>query len=203
MDNKTSQEFSLEDPAGSALRVLRAIFFAPRDFFLNFSPQGRLKEPALFTLAVGALAALLGIILVLFISLAGLEVRGARLGIAEIGLAGGALLSVAFALVSPAVVAVGAGLYLVVLKTFVGDVADYRQLYRMFGYAYGPMVLALVPVVGAFAFTYSTMVLMAIAIRSVYRTSFLTALITALVSFVPLALAAALIVAVASGLAAG
>lgn len=185
------------------MRVLRAIFFAPRDFFLNFSPQGRIKEPALFALLVGALGGILGVVLVLFINLAGLEVRGARLGIAEIGVAGGLLLSVAFALVSPLVVAVAAGLYLLVLKTFVGDVADYRQLYEMFGYAYGPMVLALVPVVGAFAFTYSTLVLMAIAIRSVYRTSFLTALITALVSFVPLALAATLIVAVASGLAAG
>lgn len=203
MDNKTSQEFSLEDPSGSALRVLRAIFLAPRDFFLNFSPQGRLKEPVLFTLVVGALAGIVGVVLVLFINLAGLEVRGARLGIAEIGIAGGVLLSVVFALVSPAVVAVGAGLYLLVLKTFVGDVADYRQLYRIFGYAYGPMVLALVPVVGAFAFTYSTLVLMTIAIRSVYRTSFLTALITALVSFVPLALAATLIVAAASGLVAG
>lgn len=200
MNNKTSQEFSLEDPTGSALRVLRAIFLAPRDFYLNFSPQGRLKEPALFALLVGAAAGILGVLLALLINLAGLEIRGARLGIAEIGLAGGVALSAAFAIASPVVVAVGAGLYLLVLKTFVGDVADYRQLFRIFGYAYGAMILALVPVVGAFAFTYATLVLMAIAIRSVYRTSFLTALITALVSFVPLALAATLIVAVASGL---
>lgn len=182
--------------------MLRATCFTPRNFYLNFRAEGSIREPAVFALIVGALAAVLSAVLVLLINLSGLEVRDARIGLAESGILGGVLLSLAFAVVSPLVVAVGAGMHLLVLKTFVGDVADYRQLYRMFGYAYAPMVLALMPVVGAFAFTYATLVLMTIAIRSVYRTSLLTALITALVSFVPLALAATLLIAVSAGLAA-
>lgn len=203
MDKETSPEFSLDDPLRSAFRVLRGVFVAPRSFYLNFSADGSVKEPAIFSLLVGAGAALLSIVLVLLVNLSGLEVRGARIGLAESGIAGGTLLSLAFALVSPLVVAAGAGLYLLALRTFVGEVADYRQLYRMFGYAYGPMVLALLPVVGAFAFTYATLVLMAIGIRSVYRASFLSSLITALVSFVPLALAATLLIVVSAGLVAG
>lgn len=203
MNKETSPEFSLDDPLRSALGVLRAIFFAPRRFYLNFSADGPVREPAIFALLVGALAAVVGVILVLLLNVLGLEVRGARLGLADAGIAGGLLLSLVFALVSPLIVAVGAGLYLLVIRTFIGDVAGYRQLYRLFGYAYAPMVLALVPVVGAFAFAYATLVLMAIGIRIVYRTSFLTALITALVSFVPLMLAATFLLAVSAGLVAG
>lgn len=183
--------------------MLGVIFFAPRRFYLNFSADGSVREPAIFALLVGAFAAILSTLLVLAINLSGLEVREARIGLAEIGIVGGILLSAVFAFVSPLIVAVGAGIYLLVLKTFVGEVADYRQLYRIFGYAYGPMILALMPVVGAFAFTYATLVVMTIAIRSVYRTSLLTALITALVSFVPLALAFTWITAVSAGLFAG
>lgn len=203
MDKETSPEFSLDNPLRSALGVLRAIFLAPRRFYLNFSAAGSVKEPAIFALLVGVLGAVIGVILMLLLNISGIEVRGARLGLADAGIAGGLLLSVVFALVSPLVVAVGAGLYLLVVRTFVGDVASYRQLYRLFGYAYAPMILALVPVVGAFAFAYSSLVLMALAIRSVYRTSFLTALITALVSFVPLMLAATFLLAVSAGLVAG
>lgn len=203
MDKETSPEFSLDNPLRSALEVLGAIFLAPRRFYLNFSANGPVKEPALFALLVGALGAVIGVVLLLALNLSGLEVRGARLGLADAGIAGGVLLSLVFALVSPLVVAIGAGLYLLVVRTFVGDVADYRQLFRLFGYSYAPMVLALVPVVGAFAFAYATLVLMAIGIRSVYRTSFLTALITALVSFVPLMLAATFILAVSAGLVSG
>lgn len=187
----------------SALGVLRAIFLAPRRFYLNFSAAGSVKEPAIFAFLIGVLGAVIGVILMLLLNVSGIEVRGARLGLADAGIAGGMLLSGVFALVSPLVVAVGAGLYLLVVRTFVGDVASYRQLYRLFGYAYAPMILALVPVVGAFAFAYSSLVLMALAIRSVYRTSFLTALITALVSFVPLMLAATFLLTVSAGLVAG
>lgn len=198
-----SPEFNLREPLRSFRGLLGAIFLAPRQFYLNFSADGPVKEPAIFALLVGAFAAILSALLVLLVNLSGLEIRGARIGLAEIGIAGGILLSLVFALVSPLIVAVGAGVYLLVLKTFVGEVANYRQLYRIFGYAYAPMLLALMPVVGAFAFTYATLVLMAIAIRSVYRTSFLTALITALVGFVPMALAATLLIVLSSGLFAG
>lgn len=193
MDKETSPEFSLDNPLRSALGVLGAIFLAPRRFYLNFSADGPVKEPAIFALLAGAVSGILSTLLV-----AVAEIPGA-----EIGLSGGLLRNAAFALLSPVAVAVGAGLYLAVLKTFVGDVAGYRQLYRMLAYASGAMVFSWIPFLGAFFFTYATLVLMAIGIRSVYRVSFLTALITALVSFVPLALAYTWITAASAGLVAG
>lgn len=177
----------------SALAVLRAIFVAPRSFYLNFSADGPVKEPTIFVLLIGAASGVLSTLLVVLTDIPG----------AEIGLVGGLLRNAAFALFSPVAVAVGAGLYLAVLKTFVGDIAGYRQVYRMLAYASGAMVFSWIPFVGAFFFTYATLVLMAIGIRSVYRASFLTALITALVSFVPLALAFTWITAASAGLVAG
>lgn len=196
VDKKTSSEspeFSLADPLGSALRILRAIFFAPRSFYLNFSAEGPVKEPAIFALLVGAVAGVFSTLLVTFTEIPG----------AEMGFAGGLLRNAAFALLSPAAVAVGAGLYLLILKTFVGEVADFRQMYRMFAYASGAMVFSWIPFLGAFFFAYAALVLMAIGIRSVYRATFLTALITALVGFVPLALAYTWITAASAGLVAG
>lgn len=193
MDKETSPEFSLDNPLRSALGVLRAIFFSPRSFYLNFSADGPVKEPAIFALLIGAMSGVLSTLLVVFTEIPG----------AEIGVAGGLVRNVVFALLSPVAVAVGAGLYLMVLKTFVGDIAEYRQMYRMLAYASGAMVFSWIPFLGAFFFTYATLVLMAIGIRSVYRTSFLTALITALVGFVPLALAFTWITAASAGLVAG
>jgi hypothetical protein len=51
------------------------------------------------------------------------------------------------------------------------------------------LILAWIPVVGAFAVTYALMVLMAIAVRIVYRASFLVALVTVLVGFMPIGVA--------------
>jgi hypothetical protein len=59
----------------------------------------------------------------------------------------------------------------------------------MAAYAFGALILAWIPLVGAFAVTYASMVLMGIAVRTVYRTSLLTAVVTVLVSFVPINLA--------------
>ena len=59
----------------------------------------------------------------------------------------------------------------------------------MAAYAFGAMILAWIPIVGAFAVTYALMVLMGVAVRTVYRTSLLTAVVTALVSFMPLGVA--------------
>lgn len=190
MNKETSPEFILDSPFQSALGVLRAIFFAPRSFYLNLSADGGVREPAVFALLVGIVSGVLSTLVVVFTEIPG----------AEIGVAGGLVRNAAFALLSPVAVAVGAGLYLGVLKTFVGDVANFRQLYRMLAYASGAMIFSWIPFVGAFFFTYATLVLMAIGIRSVYRTSFLTALITALVSFVPLALAYTWITAASAGL---
>jgi hypothetical protein len=51
------------------------------------------------------------------------------------------------------------------------------------------LVLAWIPIVGAFVITYALMVLMGIGVRFVYRTSFLTAVVTVLVGFVPISVA--------------
>lgn len=173
--------------------MLREIFFAPRRFYLNFPADGPVKEPAIFVLLVGVLSGVLSALLAALTEIPG----------AEIGLAGGLLRGAVFALLSPVAVAVGAGLYLAVLKTFVGDVAEFRQLYRMLAYASGALVFSWIPFLGAFFFAYATFVLMAIGIRSVYRTTFLTAVITALVGFVPLALAYTWITAASAGVVAG
>lgn len=203
MDKNTSQnsqstssgspEFTLQSPLRSAAGVLGEIFLAPRRFYLNFSAEGPIREPAIFALIIGAVSGVLSALLAVFTEIPG----------AEIGVGGALLRGAVFAVLSPAAAAVGAGLYLAVLKTFVGDVAEFRQLYRMLAYASGAMVFSWIPFVGAFFFTYATLVLMAIGIRSVYRTSFMTALITAFVSFVPLALAYTWITAASAGLVAG
>jgi hypothetical protein len=80
-----------------------------------------------------------------------------------------------------------AGVYLLAIRTFVGRVSSFTEVYRMAAYASAALILAWIPILGAFAFTYALMVLMGIGIQSVYRTSFLTAVVTAMVGFVPVA----------------
>jgi hypothetical protein len=98
-------------------------------------------------------------------------------------------LNLAFVLLSPLLVGVAAGAYLISVRTFVGSDGNFREVYRMLAYAYGVMILLWLPVVNAFAFTYAAVGLMLLGIRSVYRTSFLTGLITALAGFIPVAVA--------------
>jgi hypothetical protein len=100
-----------------------------------------------------------------------------------------ALEALLFALLSPLAVGVVAGIYLLSIRTFVGKVVGFREVYRMAAYAFGVLVLAWIPLVGAFAITYALMVLMGIGVRFVYRTSFLTAVVTVLVGFVPISVA--------------
>jgi hypothetical protein len=100
-----------------------------------------------------------------------------------------ALEALFFALLSPLAVGVVAGVYLLSIRTFVGKVAGFREVYRMAAYAFGALVLAWIPIVGAFVITYALMVLMGIGVRFVYRTSFLTTLVTVLVGFVPVSVA--------------
>jgi hypothetical protein len=57
--NAEAPEFSLERPLPSALAVIRAILFSPKNFYLNFSVEGPIKEPAVFVLLVGALTGFL------------------------------------------------------------------------------------------------------------------------------------------------
>jgi hypothetical protein len=173
-------EFDLRRPFGSAVAVIRTVLFSPRSFYLNFKVEGPLKEPAVFVLLVGAFSGILGAAValssnVLFGDLDAEDLRAAAVG------------AVLFAVLSPVGVGLVAGVYLLSIKTFVGKVAGFSEVYRMAAYAASVLVFAWIPILGAFAFTYALMVLMGISIQSVYKTSFLTAVITAVVGFVPVA----------------
>ncbi|MEW6636711.1 MAG: YIP1 family protein [Actinomycetota bacterium] len=182
MQTTASPEFDPKNPLQSAMTVLREIFLSPRRFYLNFYADGPLREPTLFVLLIGAVSA--GLAAAAAIA-AGLVFGEA--GLREIGLT--ALQAVLYAMLSPLAVAVVAAVYLLSVRTFVGKVATFRQLYRMAAYAFGVMILAPIPAVGAFATTYALMVLMGLGIRFVYRTSFLTAVVSALVAFLPVGVA--------------
>jgi hypothetical protein len=175
-------EFSLQRPLPSTLAVIRAVLFSPRSFYLNFSAEGPLREPTLFVLLVGAITGFLTAAVAILSGLLFGEVSGGEVGLTV-------LEAVLFALLSPLAVGVVAGVYLLSIRTFVGKVSGFREVYRMAAYAFGALILAWIPVVGAFAVTYALMVLMGIAVRVVYRTSFLTALVTVLVGFMPISLA--------------
>jgi hypothetical protein len=180
--NARAPEFSLERPLPSALAVIRAVLFSPRSFYLNFSAEGPLREPAVFVLLVGAVTGLLTAAVAIISGLLFGEISAGEAGLT-------ALEALIFALLSPLAVGVVAGVYLLSIRTFIGKVSSFREVYRMAAYAFGAMILAWIPIVGAFAVTYALMVLMGIGIRFVYRTSFLTAVITAVVSLVPISVA--------------
>lgn len=160
--------------------MLRAVFLAPKTFYLNFPADGSLREPALFVLLVSAVTAVLNPVVLL--------ARGAPFG-AEGNLLGVVGLNAAFLVLSPVVIGVASGVYLLSVRTFVGKDPNFAQIFRILAYAYGPMVLFWLPVVNALVFAYSFLVLVIIALHSVYQTPFLTAFVTALVGFVPVSLA--------------
>jgi hypothetical protein len=108
-----------------------------------------------------------------------------------------------FALLSPLAVGVVAGVYLLSIRAFVGKISSFREVYRIAAYASGALILAWIPIVGAFAITYALMVLMGTGVRLVYRTSLLTAAVTALVSFVPISVALIWLRVMTAGLASG
>jgi hypothetical protein len=174
-------EFSLQRPLASALAVVRAILLSPRRFYLNLSVEGPVREPAVFVLLVGALMGILTAAVAIVSNLVFGELNASEVGLTVFE----ALL---FALLSPLAVGVVAGVYLLSIRTFVGKVGTFQEVYRMAAYAFGALILAWIPILGAFAVTYALMVLMGIAVRSVYRTSLLTAVVTVLVSFMPISL---------------
>ena len=180
--NAEAPEFSLERPLPSALAVIGAVIFSPRSFFVGFSAEGPMREPTVFVLLVGTVTGVLTAAVAIASNLLFGEVSAGEVGLT-------ALEALVFALLSPLAVGVVAGVYLLSIRTFVGKVASFREVYRMAAYAFGALILAWVPIVGAFAITYAMMVLMGIGVRFVYRTSFLTAVITAVASFVPISLA--------------
>ena len=181
MQTAEAPEFSLQRPVPSALAVIRAVLFSPKSFYLNFSPDGPIKEPALFALLVGAVTGVLAAAVAILSGLIFGEVSAEVVGLT-------ALEALLFALLSPLAVGAVAGVYLLSIRTFVGKVASFREVYRVAAYAFGAFVLAWIPVVGSFAVTYALMVLMGLGIQSAYKTSFLTTVVTAFVGFLPVAL---------------
>jgi hypothetical protein len=187
-------EFSLQRPLASALAVVRAILLSPRRFYLNLSVEGPVREPAVFVLLVGALMGILTAAVAIVSNLVFGELNASEVGLTVFE----ALL---FALLSPLAVGVVAVVYLLSIRTFVGKVGTFQEVYRMAAYAFGALILAWIPILGAFAVTYALMVLMGIAVRIVYRTSLLTAVVTVLVSFMPISLALIWLRVVTAGLA--
>lgn len=179
MENTKAPEFRLHEPLGSGLAAVSAVLRSPRNFYRNFSLEGPVKEPAVFVLLISAVAGILRT----GVSLVSVAVFG-DLTLAVVGLT--VLEALLFILLSPAAVGIVAAVYLLSIRTFVGQQSDLREVYRMLAYAYGMMIFAWIPLIDAFVITYILMVLMGIGIRTVYRTTSLTALVTALVGYVPI-----------------
>jgi hypothetical protein len=180
MQKDLAPEFDLQRPFASAVAVIRTVLFSPRSFYVNFKVEGPLKEPAAFVLLVGTVSGILGAALALSSNLLFGDLDAGDLRAAVVD-------AVLFALLSPVGVGVVAGVYLLSIRTFVRKMSGFREVYRMTAYAAAALILAWIPVLGAFAFTYALIVLMGIGIHSVYGTSFLTTVVTALVGFVPVA----------------
>ena len=190
MQGTKAPEFSLDKPISSAIATIRAVLFSPRTFFANFPADGPLREPVLFALLVGTVTGVLGAVVALISNAltGGVGADDLRAAVVE---------GLLFAVLSPVGVAVAAGVYLLAIRTFVGNVADLQQAYRIVAYAFAAFAFAWVPVLGSVAISYALLVLVGISIREVYETSFLTALITALVGFIPVGSALVWITAVA------
>jgi hypothetical protein len=180
VQSEKAPEFDPKRPLASAIAVIAAVLSSPRNFYLNFKVDGSIRGPAVFALLVGAVSGVLGAAVavasnLLFGDFAAADLRAALVG---------ALL---FAVLSPVGVGVTAGVYLLAIRTFVGKVSGFTEVYRMAAYAASALVLAWIPILGAFAFTYALMVLMGIGIQSAYKTSFITTVVTVLAGFVPVA----------------
>lgn len=190
MQNPKAPEFKLDLPLSSALATIRAVLFSPRAFFSNLPAEGRLREPVLFVLLVGVVHGVLGAVVALISNVltGGIGPDDLRAAVVE---------GLLFAVLSPVGVAFAAAVYLLSIRTFVGKVADFPQVYRLLAYAFSAFALAWVPIVGSVAISYALLVLMGIAIKEVYETSFLTAVIAALVGFVPVGSALVWVTAVA------
>jgi hypothetical protein len=178
--NDKAPEFDLQRPLTSAISVIRAVLFSPRTFYSNLEVDGPMREPAVFALLVGAVSGVLGAAVALTSNVLFGDFDAGDLRAALVG-------AVLFAVLSPVGVGVTAAIYLVSIRTFVGKVAGFVEVYRMAAYAASVLVFAWIPVLGAFAFTYALMVLMGLGIRSAYKTSFITTVTTVFVGFVPVA----------------
>lgn len=194
MDGSKSPEFDLERPVASTAPVLSALFLAPRTFYLNFDARGSIGAPTVFVLLVSAVTSVLSLVVNFIFAVA----FGAGVNLPMV-----VVLNLAYIVLSPVLVGTAAGAYLLSIRMFIGRGPELREVYRMFAYAYGAMVLFWVPLVNALAFVYAAMILMMLGIQSVYRTSFLTALVTTLVGFVPTSFVFIYLLGVANRLAYG
>ena len=86
---------------------------------------------------------------------------------------------------SPLVVRLFSGAYLLSVRALVGPESSFRGIYRILAYAWGATILFWVPILGALAFAYATLILPAVGIRYVYRAPFLTAVVAAVAGYVP------------------
>ena len=173
-------EFDPRRPLASAFAVIRSVLFFPRSFYLNFKVDGPVREPTVFVLLIGAVSGILGAAVALASNLLFGDFDAGDLRAALVG----ALL---FAVLSPVGVGVTAGVYLLSIRTFVGKVSSFTEVYRLAAYAASALVLAWIPILGAFAFTYALMVLMGLGIQGAYKTSFITTIVTVFAGFVPVA----------------
>ena len=193
MSGSKSPEFDLERPVASTA-VLRAIFLGPRTFYLNFDARGPTRALTVFVLLVSAVTSVLSLVVNFIFAVA----FGAGVNLPMV-----AVLNLAYIVLSPALVGIAAGAYLLSIRMFIGRGPELREVYRMFAYAYGAMIVFWVPLVNTIAFVYAAMVLMMLGVQSIYRTSLLTAFMTSLVGFVPTSLVFIYLLSAANRLAYG
>ncbi len=97
--NTEAPEFSLERPLPSALAVIGAVIFSPRSFFVGFSAEGPMREPAVFVLLVGTVTGVLTAAVAIASNLLFGEVIAGEVGLTVVE-------AVVFALLSPLAVGV-------------------------------------------------------------------------------------------------
>ncbi|MGF1472432.1 MAG: YIP1 family protein [Rubrobacteraceae bacterium] len=165
----------------SAAQVLRSVIFSPRSFYRGLATEGPVKEAVIFVLLVGTVAAALSATVTLLSGLIFGQVTPSILGYTL-------LQALLWAGLAPVVVGIIAAVYLLSIRTFVGQVGNLKEVYKIAAYAYGVMILAWIPGVYAVAITYMLMILMGFGVREVYRTTFLTTVVIVLVGFVPCAI---------------
>src|SRR4028118_1039876 len=123
MQSTKAPEFSLDRPLSSALATIRAVLFSPRAFYANFQADGSLKEPVLFALLVGTVTGVLGAVVALVSNVLTGEVGADDLRAAVVE-------GLLFAVLSPVGVAVAAAVYLLSIRTLVGQAAAVPTRHR-------------------------------------------------------------------------
>ncbi|WP_273842103.1 hypothetical protein [Rubrobacter calidifluminis] len=190
-----SPQFDAGRPVTGALEVVREVLFSPRAFYEDFEAGGPLRGAVVFVWLVSLVAAVLSMALAVVLDVGG--------GIDVYPLLVRAGEAAAFVVLSPLALGVVAAVYMVPVRVFVGKEARFRHLYRMLASAYSVMVLGWVPVLQSFAIVYGMVVLMALALRSVYRVPGLMALVVSVISLIPISAGAVWLILEAARLVSG